>query len=438
MIHLEPQVEPDRLQANTARTMLLLDHEPLPWSRWGEEFAAAMPEEIQRLQERAASADGTPRQEAIRSRVATILPLYRLSRYRPTPPPRHHPPPPDQRRPRRPARTPSAKPAAPNKPPTTDATALHRRRRVAATAADGEPPADGSDRETTPDAIVDLPDVAWISARDGTRAPGDLEDQAARYHPARHELTINADFRAINDLTTHWHRRYPGVPGARAVIEAQVREWCEQVLVEVVLAARNSTWSQEQLDALLSPTAFTAALLPTASAPRDAPETPGPEARRTTDQDESMSRPIPNRARQLAAELEQRFAQDAGLARKLNDAHQRLQRANARPWSGLHPDGIATVYGEHPAAVDATVAENRSEILRAPDPLQAIQHVHWQIHRAHCDYQHAAEKRRCLAAEIGEITRTFLDELEAAGWSEHDARNTNVHELARSGQQVSR
>lgn len=75
-------------------------------------------------------------------------------------------------------------------------------------------------------------------------------------------LTINADFRAINDLTTHWHRRYPGVPGARAVIEAQVREWCEQVLVEVVLAARNSGWSQEQLDALLSPTSLTAALLP--------------------------------------------------------------------------------------------------------------------------------------------------------------------------------
>jgi hypothetical protein len=109
---------------------------------------------------------------------------------------------------------------------------------------------------------VDLPDVAWISARDGTRAPSDLEDQAARYHPARHELTVNSDFRAIKDLTNHWQRRYPGVPGARAVIEAQVREWCEQVLVEVVLAARNSSWSQEQLDALLSPTAFTAALLP--------------------------------------------------------------------------------------------------------------------------------------------------------------------------------
>ena len=110
--------------------------------------------------------------------------------------------------------------------------------------------------------MVNLPDVAWISARDGSRAPGDLEDQAARYHPARHELTINADFRAISDLITHWRRRYQGVPGARTVIEAQVREWCEQVLVEVVLAARNSSWNEDQLDALLSPTSLSAALLP--------------------------------------------------------------------------------------------------------------------------------------------------------------------------------
>jgi hypothetical protein len=53
VIHLEPAVEPDRVQANTARTMLLLDHEPLPWTRWGDEFTAAMPDEIRRLQEHA-------------------------------------------------------------------------------------------------------------------------------------------------------------------------------------------------------------------------------------------------------------------------------------------------------------------------------------------------------------------------------------------------
>ena len=85
VLHLEPQVQAGRLECNTARTLLLLDHEPLPWARWGEEFAAAMPAEILPLQERAASTDGVPRREAIRNRVSAILPLYRLSRYRPTP-----------------------------------------------------------------------------------------------------------------------------------------------------------------------------------------------------------------------------------------------------------------------------------------------------------------------------------------------------------------
>ena len=45
VLHLQPQVT-DRLECNTARTLLLLNHEPLPWARWGEEFAAAMPDAI--------------------------------------------------------------------------------------------------------------------------------------------------------------------------------------------------------------------------------------------------------------------------------------------------------------------------------------------------------------------------------------------------------
>ena len=67
---------------------------------------------------------------------------------------------------------------------------------------------------------------------------------------------------AITDLISHWRRRYEGVPGARTVIEAQGHEWCEQVLVEVVLAARNSSWNEDEMDALLSPTLLSAALLP--------------------------------------------------------------------------------------------------------------------------------------------------------------------------------
>ena len=263
VLHIEPHVQAGRLQCNTARTLLLLDHEPLPWARWGEEFAAAMPGEILRLQERAAGADAVPRQEAIHQRVTAILPLYRLSRYRRIQPPRQ----PsaeapgisagDER-----ADRPTTRPRARSTPPTAQSPHIPACENSAHDASDGELPADHTDSNRASATAVDLPDVAWVSACDGSRAPGDLEDQAARYHPARHELTINADFRAITDLTTHWRRRYRAVPGSQTVIEAHVREWCEQILVEVVHAARNSSWNPDQLDALLSPASLTAALLP--------------------------------------------------------------------------------------------------------------------------------------------------------------------------------
>ena len=259
ILHVEPQVSAGRLESNTARTLLLLNHEPLPWSRWGKEFAAAMPEELLRLQERAASTDGIPRQESIRNRVSAILPLYRLSRYRPTRPAGRSATTATDRCDGSLAGAPATR-SRPGHPAADGASARAETERVYGQSR--KPLPVDSDREDSSESMVRMPDVAWISARDGSRAPGDLEDQAARYHPGRHELTINADFRAISDLIAHWRRGYQGVPGARTVIEGQVREWCEQILVEVVLAARNTNWKKDQLDALLSPTSFSAALLP--------------------------------------------------------------------------------------------------------------------------------------------------------------------------------
>jgi hypothetical protein len=121
--------------------------------------------------------------------------------------------------------------------------------------------------ESQPDepAAVELPQVSWVSVRDGTRAPGDLEDQAARYHAGRHELMVNADFRVFTDMAARWVRQYQGVPGARGAIEALVREWFEQTLVEVVLSARSfgrsPRWDEDQLATLLSPAPLTASVL---------------------------------------------------------------------------------------------------------------------------------------------------------------------------------
>ncbi len=143
-----------------------------------------------------------------------------------------------------------------------------------------------------------------------------------------------------------------------------------------------------------------------------------------------MSRAVPEQARRLAAELDLQFAHDAELATELADAQRRLQHANDRLWSGLHPDGIAMIYGEHPAVVEVATAHNRSEVLDAPDPLRAVQQVHWSIHKAFTSYQSAAERRRQLAAEIGELAGDLITTLLGAGWSEHDAREACVHDLA--------
>jgi hypothetical protein len=53
--------------------------------------------------------------------------------------------------------------------------------------------------------------------------------------------------------------------------------------------------------------------------------------------------PVPAVARGLADRLAERFTHDTGLCELLNDAQRRLQEANDRLWSGLHPDGLAAV-----------------------------------------------------------------------------------------------
>jgi hypothetical protein len=148
-----------------------------------------------------------------------------------------------------------------------------------------------------------------------------------------------------------------------------------------------------------------------------------------------MKRSVSDRARQLASELQRLFARDTDVAHKLNDAHRRLLEANNRLWSGFHPDGLRALDGDHPAPeaaqLEATL-RSRSQVLDSPDVLETVQAVHWQIHQAHYDYERVAEDRRHLAAEIGEINPDLSRRLVAAGWSEQQARSTDIRALANS------
>jgi type II secretory pathway component PulF len=105
----------------------------------------------------------------------------------------------------------------------------------------------------------------------------------------------------------------------------------------------------------------------------------------------------PARARALAARLAGLFARDSEIVSVMNDAHQRLIAANERPWLDPTVDRLAT--GE-------------------------------QIRRALYAYQHAAEQRRQLAVDVGELSQQLADTLTAAGHTREQARSANVHQLA--------
>ncbi|MDQ6779055.1 MAG: hypothetical protein M3071_23155 [Actinomycetota bacterium] len=153
-----------------------------------------------------------------------------------------------------------------------------------------------------------------------------------------------------------------------------------------------------------------------------------------------MTTQVPATAQRLAAELADAFEQDRGLAERLNAPQHCLQAANDRLWSGLHPDALGLVYdgagavGQGASAVAEGVGDAVRSGAAAADAeavvLGELQEVHWTIHRAFSEHQQLGEDRRHLAAEIGELIAQFVAELVAAGWSEDEARQADVHQLA--------
>jgi hypothetical protein len=152
-------------------------------------------------------------------------------------------------------------------------------------------------------------------------------------------------------------------------------------------------------------------------------------------------RAVPALARELAARLSALFEADSRIAQRLNDAQRRLRYANDRLWSGLHPDALGLIYDAHAAAAagGSEIAGLVGAALGAGGRgsraavLEALQQIHWAIHRAFCEYQRACEERRQLAVDVGELSRQLIEVLCAAGFSERDARSVDVHELAGAG-----
>lgn len=258
VIYVEPESGPGiHVSSNTARTHLLLNSEPLPWADWAAEFRQNLPQEIRDLMEEVAGdTQSSDHRESIRDRLRRIRELFRFSRYRATPKGNESI---DDA-----IMTPGGIPA--ERSESTEATGGKSGGRGGRA---GDVYALFIKDQGVPGEAVDsdpLPQVIWVSVKDGTRTSGFLDDRAAKYLVEQNLIQANADFRAFTDMTDRYHRFYDDIPGAREVIEDVVREWFEQALTETVMGIQNlkdsRQWDINQISSAWSEEALTAAVMP--------------------------------------------------------------------------------------------------------------------------------------------------------------------------------
>jgi hypothetical protein len=258
VIYLEPDNgKAQEVTSNTARTHLLINSEPLNWAEPAAEFRENMPEELDAFQnEIGQKVQHSDHRLAIRERLKAIKDLFRFGRYRPAK-----------------AGNFSVGEVTENSGGAGEGASGKRDggngRGGSTGGRRGDIYALFTEEGGEPADLVNgpiEPMVSWITAEDGSRSSGDLEDRAARYLPESNQLLVNADFRAFTDMVDRWVAKYQ-VSGSQAtVIRDTVREWFEQQLIETILSAwalrHTGKWSMVELPELWSESALTAAVLP--------------------------------------------------------------------------------------------------------------------------------------------------------------------------------
>jgi hypothetical protein len=257
VIYLEPTARAGRaIAANTARTHLLQGSEALDWGAWAAEFREAMPEQLKALQEEiGASGDQKDHRKAILERLKQIKDLLRFHRFQP----------------------------ADNGPAFIDPEELtqggepeHEGGKAPGVAPTGKKGGRAGDlyamfaesgrTEAEPVDTFSEPLTQWVSTKDNTRAPQDMEDRAAKFLREHNLLMINADFRVFTDMVDRWEAAYAGIAGSGPLVKEVVHEWFEQQLIEAVMSAQalkqTGQWSIAELEELWDESALTAAVLP--------------------------------------------------------------------------------------------------------------------------------------------------------------------------------
>lgn len=258
VVYVEPLLKGSRiLTTNTARTSLLLNNEPLPWADWAAEFREKLPKEIAALvAEKAAASSEEDHSKSIKERLKDILDMYKVSRYRPSPTGDVFIDDSQLTRggvPKNTGTTTTRKGGSSTgrfDGPSGNVYAVFEK-------TDGVP-----GKKTRPDVF---PEVRWVSIKNGTREPGDIEDRAAKYHRDQNLLLINADFRVFIDMVSHFVNEFGGSPDIENVVREAVHTWFEQALTETVIGIQglegSREWTQNHIDSAISEESLTTSVM---------------------------------------------------------------------------------------------------------------------------------------------------------------------------------
>jgi hypothetical protein len=253
-------VEPDAALPDTVRAHLVVDADgetkDLPWERWGDEFARRLPPRLRELVERAASQDAKRDRRQIMRRLQELAEALPIPRYLASATGTEQVTPPTHGSRGGKGGADSEETDEPGKRPGQthggDVVSLFKR-------SDG-PHAERSDLPTIPEIKPE-----WVTETDGTRVPPMLEDRGATFLRRESIVQLNADFRGYQALLKYLRTRHADVPGGAALVEAETRIACENLIIEFIvglLRLRSAPhWTTEAEDHVLDDRALTGCLM---------------------------------------------------------------------------------------------------------------------------------------------------------------------------------
>jgi hypothetical protein len=252
VLYLEPTL--GAVTTNTARTELIVDEGKPRWLDWADQFKANMPSELREFIDSIdLNVDRKNDDEAIREKIAAVMDLFQVPKYR---------------------RSKTGEETIDDKdftqPPAPPGNANGHGGQANGGKKNPRPFFSGP-RLGGPTAkkvsVNDLPRTIFKYREDGSRAEGEMEDMAANYIEAKSDRTlfINGDFRVFQAIIDRYTRQYPHAAGVRQKVQEIVEKWIKLTLCEVIIGAKalqSEHWSAEIIEECLSERALTMAVMP--------------------------------------------------------------------------------------------------------------------------------------------------------------------------------